>query len=235
MAADIADIADIADRLAGVRQRVAVAAAGCGRDPQSVTLIAVGKTFPAQVVRMAVEAGAVDLGENRVQEAVAKKPEVPGAKWHLIGPLQRNKTRAALGVFDFVHTLDRPELADRLQFVLGEDWPDRRLDVLVEVNIGSEPQKDGVLPDKGAELVQHAIGCDRLAVRGLMAIPPWEDDPEASRPYFRALRELRDDIQQATGVTLPELSMGMSHDFEVAIAEGATMVRVGTAIFGPRG
>jgi len=219
-------VVEIADRLAGVRQRVAVAAAGCGRDPQSVTLIAVGKTFPAQVVRMAVEAGAIDLGENRVQEAVAKKPEVPGAKWHLIGPLQRNKTRAALGVFDIVHTLDRPELADRLQ---------RRLDVLIEVNIGSEPQKAGVLPDKGAELVQHAIGCDRLAVRGLMAIPPWQDDPEASRPYFRALRELRDDIQQGMGVALPELSMGMSHDFEVAINEGATMVRVGTAIFGPRG
>jgi len=228
-------VADIADRLAGVRRRVVVAAAECGRGPRSVTLIAVGKTFPAEVVRMAVEAGAVDLGENRVQEAVAKKPEVPGAKWHLIGPLQRNKTRAALEVFDIVHTLDRPELADRLQLLLGEHWPDRRLDVLVEVNIGSEPQKAGTLPDKGAGLVRHAIGCDRLAVRGLMAIPPWQDDPEASRPYFKALRELRDDIQQDVGVALPELSMGMSHDFEVAIAEGATMVRVGTAIFGPRG
>ena len=228
-------VADIADRLAGVRQRVAVAAAGCSRDPQSVTLIAVGKTFPARVVRMAVEAGAVDLGENLVKNAVAKKTEVPGATWHLIGPLQRNKTRAALGVFDIVHTLDRPELADRLQFVLGEHWPDRRLDVLVEVNIGSEPQKAGALPDKGAGLVGDAISCARLAVRGLMAIPPWQDDPEASRPYFKALRELRDDIQQDVGVALPELSMGMSHDFEVAIAEGATMVRVGTAIFGPRG
>jgi pyridoxal phosphate enzyme (YggS family) len=228
-------VVEIADRLVGVRQRVTAAAAECGRDPQSVTLIAVGKTFPSQVVRMAVEAGAVDLGENRVQEAVAKKPEVPGAKWHLIGPLQRNKARAALGVFDIVHTLDRPELADRLQLVLGEDWPDRCLDVLVEFNIGSEPQKAGALPDETAELVRYAIGCDRLAVRGLMAIPPWQDDPEASRPYFRALRELRDDIQQGMGVALPELSMGMSHDFEVAIAEGATMVRVGTAIFGPRG
>ena len=228
-------VADIVDRLAGVRQRVAAAAVGCGRDPQSITLIAVGKKFPAEIVRMAVEAGAVDLGENRVQEAVAKKPEVPGAKWHLIGPLQRNKARAALEVFDIVHTLDREELADRLQFLLGERWPGRRLDVLVEVNIGSEPQKAGALPDEAADLVRHALGCDRLAVRGLMAIPPWEEDPEASRPYFRALRKLRDELQRDVGVALPELSMGMSHDFEVAIAEGATMVRVGTAIFGPRG
>jgi pyridoxal phosphate enzyme (YggS family) len=230
-----ADIVDIADRLAGVRQRVVAAAAGCGRDPQSVTLIAVGKTFPAEVVRMAVEAGAVDLGENRVQEAVAKKPEVPGANWHLIGPLQRNKTRAALEVFDIVHTLDRPELADRLQFLLAEHWPGRRLDVLVEVNIGLEPQKAGALPEEAADLLRHAVGCELLSVRGLMAIPPWQEDPEASRPYFRALRELRDDLQQELDVPLPELSMGMSHDFEVAIAEGATMVRVGTAIFGPRG
>ena len=227
-------VADIFDRLAGVRQRVAAAAVGCGRDPQSITLIAVGKKFPAEIVRIAVEAGAVDLGENRVQEAVAKKPEVPGAKWHLIGPLQRNKVRAALEVFDIVHTLDRPELADRLQFLLGERWPGRRLDVLVEVNIGSEPQKAGALPGVAADLLRHALGCDRLAVRGLMAIPPWEEDPEASRPHFRALRELRDELQRDVGVALPELSMGMSHDFEVAIAEGATMVRVGTAIFGPR-
>ena len=228
-------VSEIVDRLAGVRQRVAAAAVGCGRDPQSITLIAVGKKFPAEIVRTAVEAGAVDLGENRVQEAVANRPEVPGARWHLIGPLQRNKARAALEVFDIVHTLDRSELADRLQFLLGERWPGRRLDVLVEVNIGSEPQKAGALPDEAADLLRHALGCDRLAVRGLMAIPPWEKDPEASRPYFRALRELRDHLQQAMDIPLPELSMGMSHDFEVAIAEGASMVRVGTAIFGPRG
>ena len=228
-------VADIADRLTGVRLRVAAAAVGCGRDPLSITLIAVGKKFPAEIVRMAVEAGAVDLGENRVQEAVAKRPDVPGATWHLIGPLQRNKARSALEVFDIVHTLDRPELADRLQLLLGERWPGRRLDVLVEVNIGLEPQKAGALPGEAADLLRHALGCDRLAVRGLMAIPPWEEDPEASRPHFRALRELRDELQRDVGVALPELSMGMSHDFEVAIAEGATMVRVGTAIFGPRG
>jgi len=225
----------IADRLTDVRRCVAAAATASGREPDSITLIAVGKTFPAEVVAGVVAAGAADLGENRVQEAVAKKPEVPGARWHLIGPLQRNKARAALEVFDVVHTLDRPEIADRLQYLLAEHWPERRLEVLVEVNVGSEPQKAGTLPEDAAELAQHAHGCDRLSVRGLMAIPPWGRDPEESRPYFRALRELRDNLQQQIGRGLPELSMGMSHDFELAIAEGATMVRVGTAIFGPRG
>lgn len=225
----------LADRLAEVRRRVADAATASGRTPDSITLIAVGKTFPAEVVAEAVSAGAFDLGENRVQEAVAKKPGVAGARWHLIGPLQRNKARAALVVFDVVHTLDRPEIADRLQYLLAEHWPERRLEVLVEVNVGSEPQKAGALPDEAAELLQHALACDRLSVRGLMAIPPWGREPEESRPYFRALRELRDDLQLQVGAPLPELSMGMSHDFELAIAEGATMVRVGTAIFGPRG
>jgi hypothetical protein len=227
--------AKIADRLAEVRRRVAAAATASGRDPDAITLIAVGKTFPPAIVANAVAAGAVDLGENRVQEAVAKAPEVAGARWHLIGPLQRNKARAALDVFDVVHTIDRFEIADRLQYLLTEHWPERRLEVLVEVNVGSEPQKAGALPGDAAELVQHALDCDRLSVRGLMAIPPWGRDPEESRPYFRALRELRDDLQQQVGLALPELSMGMSHDFELAIAEGATMVRVGTAIFGPRG
>jgi len=224
----------IADRLARVQRRVMTAAEASNRDPGSITLIAVGKTFFAEVVREAVEAGATDLGENRVQEAVAKRPDVPGATWHLIGPLQRNKARAALEVFDLVHTVDRPEIADRLQFLLGEHWPGRRLPVTIEVNIGSEPQKAGALPEDGGELLLHVLECDRLEVRGLMAIPPWTEEPEDSRPHFRALRELRDRLQDEVGVRLPELSMGMSHDFEVAIAEGATMVRVGTAIFGPR-
>ncbi len=225
----------IADRLARVQRRVMTAAEASNRDPGSITLIAVGKTFLAEVVREAVEAGATDLGENRVQEAVAKRPDVPGATWHLIGPLQRNKARAALEVFDLVHTVDRPEIADRLQFLLGEHWPGRRLPVTIEVNIGSEPQKAGALPEETGELLLHALDCDRLEVRGLMAIPPWTEEPEDSRPHFRALRELRDRLQDEVGVRLPELSMGMSHDFEVAIAEGATMVRVGTAIFGARG
>jgi len=226
---------ELKGRLFAVRQRVDAAARDHQRDAAEITLIAVGKTFPAEVVNEAVEAGATDLGENRVQEAAAKKPGVAAARWHLIGPLQRNKARAALEVFDIIHTVDRLEIADRLQFLLAEHWPGRRLDVLLEVNLAAEPQKAGADPEDAVELLQHALGCDRLAVQGLMAIPPWEDDPEASRPWFRELRELRDRLEAEVGHPLPELSMGMSHDFEIAIAEGATMVRVGTAIFGPRG
>lgn len=225
----------LADRLAAVQHRVAAAAGDCGRDPAEITLISVGKTFPAEVVDQAISAGATDLGENRVQEAVAKKPEVAEARWHLIGPLQRNKARAALEVFDIVHTVDRFEIADRLQYLLTEHWPERRLDVLIEINVAEEPQKAGVVPEEASELLEHALGCDRLSVLGLMAIPPWEEDPDASRPWFQKLRQLRDRLQYEMGHPLPELSMGMSHDFEIAIAEGATMVRVGTAIFGPRG
>ncbi len=226
---------DLKSRLAEVQRSIVAAAEESGRDPRSITLVSVGKTFPAEVVREAVEAGATDLGENRVQEAVAKKPEVPAARWHLIGPLQRNKAKAALEVFDLVHTLDRIELADRLQFLLQEHWPERRLDVLLEVNVGAEPQKAGALPDEAAELLEHVLSYPNLEVRGLMAIPPWGLEPEESRPYFRTLRELRDELQQQVGAALPELSMGMSSDYEVAIAEGATLVRVGTAIFGRRG
>jgi pyridoxal phosphate enzyme (YggS family) len=224
----------ISGRLAAVRQRIDGAARDGGRDPTAITLIAVGKTFAAEIVNQAVAAGATDLGENRVQEAVAKKPGVTEARWHLIGPLQRNKARAALEVFDLIHTVDRIEIADRLQYLLTEHWPERRLDVLLEINVAAEPQKAGADPEEAVELLEHVLGCDRLVVGGLMAIPPWEEDPEASRPWFRRLRELRNRLESAVGHPLPELSMGMSHDFEIAIAEGATMVRVGTAIFGPR-
>ena len=225
----------LSDRLTAVQHRVDAAASACGQNPAAITLISVGKTFPAEVVNEAVTAGATDLGENRVQEAVAKKPGVSEARWHLIGPLQRNKARSALDVFDIVHTVDRFEIADRLQYLLTEHWPERKLDVLLEINVAEEPQKVGAFPEDASELLEHALGCDRLSVRGLMAIPPWVEDPEASRPWFRKLRELRDRLQDEMGRPLPELSIGMSHDFEIAIAEGATMVRVGTAIFGPRG
>jgi hypothetical protein len=227
--------AGVAARLAEVRRRIAAAAMAAGRDPTAVTLVAVGKAFPAAAVQAAVDAGATDLGENRVQEAAAKRPQVSGGRWHLIGPLQRNKAKAALEVFDVLHTLDRPELAARLELLLAESWPQRRLPVLLEVNLGDERQKAGVSPSAAAALLRHLLACSRLEARGLMAIPPWCEDPEASRPYFRALRELRDRLEAEVGVPLPELSMGMSHDFELAIAEGATMVRVGTAIFGARG
>jgi pyridoxal phosphate enzyme (YggS family) len=227
--------AGIADRLAEVRQRITAAAEASGQDPQSITLVSVGKTFPASVLAEAVSAGVTDLGENRVQEAAAKKAEVPPATWHLIGPLQRNKARLALELFDIIHTVDRPELANRLQFLLEQHWPQRVQPVLIEVNIGDEPQKAGVAADEAESFLREVMSCSQLRVEGLMAIPPFGVDPEASRPHFRALRDLRDRLQDRIGAPLPQLSMGMSHDFEIAIAEGATMVRVGTAIFGPRG
>lgn len=225
----------VAERLEAVMRRIEQATVDAGRDAGSVTLVAVGKTFPAEVVREAVAAGAVHLGENRVQEAAAKRPEVPGATWHLIGPLQRNKAGLALETFDVIHTVDRPELVDRLAMLLERDHPDRRLPVLLEVNVGDEQQKAGVLPEDCEALLRDALAQPTLRVDGLMAIPPFETEPEASRRYFRSLRELRDRLQDAVGRSLPHLSMGMSHDFEVAVAEGATHVRVGSAIFGPRG
>jgi len=226
---------DFLGRLDAVRRRIVAAAEVAGRDPRGVTLVAVSKTHPAEVVDQAVAAGAGDLGENRVQEARTKKPGVRDARWHLIGPLQRNKVKVALEVFDVIHTVDRPEIGDRLQFLLEQHWAERVVDVLLEVNVGNESQKAGVMPADARELLDAVRTHDRLAVRGLMAIPPFAAESEASRSYFRSLRELRDRLQDETGHALPELSMGMSHDFEIAIAEGATLVRVGTAIFGPRG
>jgi pyridoxal phosphate enzyme (YggS family) len=222
------------DRLDSVKRRIAAAASAAHRDPSTVTLISVSKTHPPGEVDEAVAAGALDLGENRVQEARAKKPDVRPARWHLIGPLQRNKAKAALEVFDVVHTVDRVEIAERLQFLLAEHWRDRVLDVLIEVNVGGEAQKAGVAVDGARDLLDVALSLDRLAVRGVMAIPPYDPVAENSRPHFRALRQIRDRLQDETGRALPELSMGMSHDFEIAVAEGATMVRIGTAIFGPR-
>lgn len=218
-----------------MRDRIRAAAESAGRDPHAVTLIAVSKTHPAEVADAVVAAGARDLGENRVQEASVKKPRVRDTRWHLIGPLQRNKAKLALETFDVIHTIDRPEIADRLRFLLARHWPDRVVDVLLEINVGDEPQKAGVAPDDARDLLDAVGRHGELRVRGLMAIPPFGARAEASRPYFVALRELRDRLQAETGHHLPELSMGMSHDYEIAVAEGATMVRVGTAIFGPRG
>ncbi len=226
----------IASRLASIQTRLQGAALQADRDPSGITLIAVSKTQPPSCLSEALGAGVLHLGENRVQEAFAKKPDVHGdAQWHLIGPLQRNKVKTALEVFDVIHTLDRPALADRLQMLLDEQWPGRRLPVLLEVNIGREPQKAGVFPEEVEDLARRVLDdCPNLHLDGLMAIPPFGLDPEASRPYFKALAELRQDLSQRLGKPLPSLSMGMSHDFEIAIEEGATMVRVGTAIFGKR-
>ncbi len=224
----------ISERLHEVRRRLAAAAEHGGRDLAEVTLVAVGKTQPAEAVAAAVRAGVHDLGENRVQEAAAKRPHVPPARWHLIGPLQGNKARLALETFDVVHTLDRPELVERLERLLAEGWPARRLDVLLEVNVGRENHKAGVLPEGAPALARLAAACPHLRLVGLMAIPPFTEDPEDSRPHFRALAGLREQLQDRLGTALPELSMGMSGDVEIAVEEGATLVRVGTAIFGAR-
>jgi pyridoxal phosphate enzyme (YggS family) len=192
-----------------------------------VRLIAVSKTVPVERIRLAIAAGVAALGENRVQEA-RDKIETLGrpVPWHLIGALQTNKAKDAVRLFDWIHSMDRLELArelDRRARALG-----RTVDVLVEVNVGEEPQKAGVRPPDIKPLLDAMVGLDGIRVRGLMAIPPAATDPAETRPHFRRLRELRD----AAG--LEHLSMGMSADFEVAVEEGATMVRVGTAIFGPR-
>ena len=224
----------ISDRIAAVRRRIVAAAVASDRDPGAITLVAVGKTFPAAALASAVAAGITDLGEIRVQETAAKRPLVTGARWHLIGPLQRNKAKRALELFDVIHTVDRPDLAQRLEFLLEEHWPQRRQPILIEINVGRERQKAGVFPEDAATLVTTALATAHLEVRGLMAIPPQTPHPEEARGHFRAVRELRDRLQDRCGAALPELSMGMTQDFEIAIAEGATMVRVGTAIFGPR-
>ncbi len=226
--------ADVAERLFRVQRRIDEALERSGRPPASVTLIAVGKTQPAEMVAAAVRAGATDLGENRVQEAASKKPAIPPATWHLIGPLQRNKARLALETFDVVHTVDRMRLVERLQLLLEAHWPGRVLPVFLEVNIAAEPQKAGVLPEHAGDLAREVAAASSLELLGLMSIPPFVENPEAARPHFRKLALLREELEQELGRRLPGLSMGMSLDYEVAVEEGATHVRVGTAIFGAR-
>jgi pyridoxal phosphate enzyme (YggS family) len=225
----------LADRVAEVRERIASAAERSGRRTEAITLVAVSKTHPAEVIAAGVAAGLDHLGENRVQEAAVKKEKVPSATWHLIGPLQRNKAGLALELFDVIHTVDRPSIARRLQLLLERDWPGRRLSILIEVNIGAEPQKAGVLPDRLTPLAEEVLACPSLALDGLMVIPPFDQTSQQTRADFRRLRRLRDDLENRLGVALCHLSMGMSQDYEMAIEEGATMVRVGTALFGPRG
>src|SRR5262245_45568339 len=218
---------DIRENLARVQEAIARACAGAGRSPDGVLLIAVSKTMEVERVRRAIEAGVAALGENRVQEAKAKIEALGHpVPWHLIGSLQTNKAKDAVQLFDCIQSLDRIELAkelDRRARAAG-----RIVDALVEVNVGEEPQKGGAPPDQVKSLLDAISRLEAVRVRGLMAIPPPAEDPEESRPYFRRLRELRD----ACG--LEHLSMGMSADYPVAIEEGATIVRVGTAIFGPR-
>ena len=226
---------DIAGNCKRVMEGIADAAERSGRDPRQVKLLAATKTQPAPAVCAAVEAGVRLLGENYVQEAQAKK-EVVGdvAEWHLIGHLQTNKARAAAGLFSVIQTLDSLRLA-RLLDREGEEL-DRPVDVLVEVNLAGERTKTGVSEEGLEPLLREVSRLSRVRVKGLMTVPPFAEDPEASRPYFRRIRELRDSLSDLAlpNVALDELSMGMTHDYHVAVAEGATLVRVGTALFGPR-
>jgi pyridoxal phosphate enzyme (YggS family) len=224
---------ELRERVAAVRRRIEAAAARSGRPGSAVTLVAVSKTMPVDTVREAVTAGATILGENRVQEARDKIAALGGvAEWHLIGYLQTNKAKLAVSLFDRIHSLDSIRLAQELERHAAEAG--RRVRCLIEVNVGGEEQKQGASKDEVRPLLEAAGGMPHLLVEGLMAIPPFLSDPEAIRPYFRRLRMLRDELAR-DGFSLPDLSMGMTHDFEVAIEEGATLVRVGTAIFGPRG
>ena len=223
----------IAENLESVRARIAAACARAARAPESVRLLAVSKTYGPEAVRAAAAAGQSIFGENRVQEAAAKIPECPGRlQWHLVGHLQGNKAAQAARLFDWVHSVDSAKLLDALDRHAGEAG--RRLEVLVQVNVSGERSKSGLSPEAAPEALAIGNRLRNVRVRGLMTIPPPAEDPETSRPYFRKLRELRDAWAAETGMELAELSMGMTHDLETAIEEGATFVRVGTGIFGER-
>ncbi len=209
------------------------AAEKAGRKPETVRLLAVSKKVSSERLRILWGLGHRLFGENRVQEARAKIPEMPsGGEWHFIGGLQTNKAKDAVEWFDVVESVDRLDLAQELQ--KRAEAAGKNLKVLVEVNVGGEAAKHGAKPEDVPNLLDAVNGLSRLEVRGLMAIPPFRENPEEARPFFRKLREIRDSLEQASGAGLPELSMGMSHDFPVAIAEGATLVRIGTALFGSR-
>jgi len=224
-------------RLDRVRAQIAEAAGRANRRADEVKLIVVSKTHPSELIREAIDAGVIDLGENRVQEAEAKIPEVGRsvARWHLIGHLQSNKVRRAVELFDVIHSIDSVALARRLERVCGE--VDRELlPLLIQVDLGHEATKSGAAESEVPKIIEAIRPSKALHLIGLMTLPPFFEDPEKARPFFRRLRELRDELQAqgAFGDHPGELSMGMTHDFQIAIEEGATIVRIGTAIFGAR-
>lgn len=229
----------IAANIHDVRERIAAAARRAGRNPEEVALMAVTKTFPPELIRQAYEAGQRVFGENRVQEFAGKFDalrDLSGAEWHMIGHLQSNKARKAAEIFAAVDSVDSLALTEKLN--AAAETAGKRMAVLVEVNIGGEAAKCGLAPDSPEleRLLASAANLAALEFRGLMTVPPFTEDPQQARPYFRRLRQLRDQIaaRRLPLVTMDVLSMGMSHDFEVAIEEGSTCVRLGTAIFGER-
>jgi hypothetical protein len=229
----------VAANIASVQERITAAARRAGRQPEEIALMAVSKTQPPERIREAYVAGQRLFGENRVQEFTAKNNalrDLHAAEWHMIGHLQSNKAAKTAELFRSVDSVDSLKLAEKLD--AAADLLGRKLDVLVEINVGGEAAKSGVAPHSSAleELLMAAARLKALVFRGLMTVPPWSDDPQDARSYFRKLRELRDAIaaRRLAAVAVDQLSMGMSHDFEVAIEEGSTCVRVGTAIFGER-
>lgn len=227
----------LSENLSEVRQKIERAAANAGRNADEIKLVAVSKTNPVEILREAISVGARVLGENKVQEAEEKIAKIGrgAAEWHLIGHLQSNKARKAVELFDVIHTLDSRKLAERLERICAEENREN-LSVLVQVDLANEATKSGVSKKDLPELIEYLQTCERLKFDGLMIIPPYFEDAEKTRPYFQELKWLRDELlkQNAFSNKFGELSMGMSHDFEVAIEEGATIVRVGTAIFGAR-
>ena len=224
---------DFDEILVDVRARIAAACERAGRDPSEVEIIAVTKTHGAEVVKEAWDAGLRIVGENKVQEAAWKKPaSVTGPMWHLIGHLQSNKVRKALELFDFFHSVDSAALADRMN-AIAEDMG-ASPHILLEVNVSGEKSKSGMRPEELPATIERVQERGCFWLEGLMTMAPFSENPEDARPYFRKLRELRDAMEKDLGVGLPRLSMGMSGDYEVAVEEGATWVRLGTVLFGER-
>jgi pyridoxal phosphate enzyme (YggS family) len=225
---------DLAVNLEAIRQRIKAACDRCDRLPNSLVLLSVSKTQPPEVVSTAAELGLLIFGENKVQEAKAKIPLCSGKlRWHFIGHLQSNKCRDAVQLFQMIQSVDSLSLAQEINKRAEEAA--KTMPVLLEVNLAGEASKFGYPPKALIEELNRLNELPRIEVQGLMTVPPWSPEAENSRPHFRRLRELKEECEQTLGAPLPHLSMGMSGDFEVAIEEGATMVRVGTALFGPRG
>jgi pyridoxal phosphate enzyme (YggS family) len=231
---DSSGVARLRDARQHILEQIADACARAGRDPAEVTLVAVTKTVPAEHLRAAVDAGLTILAENRVQEGEAKAPHVPGATWHLVGPLQSNKARRALETFTLIESVDSTDLARRLDRLAAEARPDAPVPVLLQVNVDEDAAKAGFDPAALTEALDEILEMPRLEVRGLMTIGRLMDRPDDARPTFRALRELSEGLRNGRPRLGPDLSMGMSADFAVAVEEGATIVRVGRALFGER-
>jgi len=221
---------DVASNLEEVKRRIRAAAKKAGRDPGDIRLVAVSKTHPPRVIKEAYDAGHRIFGENYAQELERKAAALPeDIEWHFVGALQTNKVKKVLPVCRLIHSVDRESLLKELN-----KRAEGAVEILIEVNLAGEESKSGASADNLKRLVEEASSIGKVKLKGLMTMPPFFDEPQRARPFFARLRELRDDVSRSTGVVLPELSMGMTGDFEAAIEEGATLVRVGTAIFGAR-